>query len=123
MKKKPSNCTKEALSSGHARDIKNIYKTAGVEFDFSAKHIRSLANHLLHYLNVLVTRLRWLFHRECSLGTLIERCRERPGFWCRWFVAQGAVRTNLIVLLPPSFDQPLGLLDRREDFAIQQFVP
>ena len=41
---------KEALSLGHTRDIKSIYRTAGVEFDFSAGNIKSLANHIIQFL-------------------------------------------------------------------------
>jgi hypothetical protein len=43
-------------------------------------------------------------------------------FWCRWTVAQGAVGSDCVVVVPPSFDQDLGFAQRVEDFAIKQFV-
>lgn len=33
------------------------------------------------------------------------------------------MRTNLIVLLPPLFDNDLGLLQSVEDFTIEQLIP
>lgn len=44
---------KKGLALGYTRDIKSIYKAAGVEFDFSAENIRSLAEVTLKYLGNL----------------------------------------------------------------------
>ena len=44
---------KKGLSLGYTRDIKQIYKTAGVEFDFSGNYINNLAGNILDYLTML----------------------------------------------------------------------
>lgn len=44
---------KKGLSLGYTHDIKSIYKTAGVSFDFSAGNIKALAEVTLNYLNTL----------------------------------------------------------------------
>ena len=44
---------KDGLSLGYTEDIKTIYKTAGVEFDFSAKNIQSLSELILDQLKQL----------------------------------------------------------------------
>lgn len=44
---------KAGLSLGYTKDIKSIYKAAGVEFDFSGNNIKSLAIELLDYLKKL----------------------------------------------------------------------
>ena len=41
----------------------------------------------------------------------------------RRMVAEGAVWTQGIVVLPPSLDKNVGLLERIEDFAVEQLVP
>lgn len=43
----------EALKLGYTRSIKEIYKTAGVEFDFSASYIRELAQFVIAELKKL----------------------------------------------------------------------
>jgi oligoendopeptidase F len=44
---------KQGLALGYTRDIKSIYKAAGVSFDFSAGNIKSLAEVTLNYLDGL----------------------------------------------------------------------
>ena len=44
---------KAGLSLGYTKDIKSIYITAGVEFDFSAENIQALAKVILNYMNEL----------------------------------------------------------------------
>jgi len=44
---------KKGLAVGYTKDIKSIYKTAGVEFDFSEGNIKSLAEVALNYLQKL----------------------------------------------------------------------
>ena len=43
-------------------------------------------------------------------------------FWRRWAVAQGAVGSDCVGVVPSSFDQDLGLAQRVEDFTIEQLV-
>lgn len=42
--------------------------------------------------------------------------------WCRWSIAEAAVRTDGVVMSPPRFDQDLSLGEAIEDLAIEQFV-
>ncbi|MCB9225420.1 MAG: M3 family oligoendopeptidase, partial [Crocinitomicaceae bacterium] len=42
---------KGGLSLGYTRDIKNIYKTAGVQFDFSSDYIRSISGMIVEQLD------------------------------------------------------------------------
>jgi len=44
---------KKGLAIGYTKDIKSIYKAAGVSFDFSAGNIKSLADVTLNYLDGL----------------------------------------------------------------------
>ena len=44
------------------------------------------------------------------------------GFWSRWSIAKRTVWPFLVVMLPPLFDQNLGLLQRIEDLAVEQLV-
>lgn len=44
---------KSGLSLGYTKDIKAIYKAAGISFDFSAENIKKLSESLLKYLNEL----------------------------------------------------------------------
>jgi len=48
--KKAIDNYKKGLSLGYTKDIKSIYKTSGVDFDFSAENIKSLAQNVLQYL-------------------------------------------------------------------------
>jgi hypothetical protein len=43
------------------------------------------------------------------------------GYW--WPVSQSAVRSDCVVVAPPSLDQDLGLSQRIEDLAVQKLVP
>ena len=43
-------------------------------------------------------------------------------FWGWGLVAQGCVRTDGVVVLPPSFDQHLGLSEIVEQLHVQQLV-
>ena len=47
--------------------------------------------------------------------------RIRPsrtrGHWRRWLVAERAVRSDLVVMLPPPFDKHFSLLQRVEDLV------
>lgn len=43
----------EALKLGYTKSIKEIYKTAGIEFDFSAAYIRELAQFVITELKKL----------------------------------------------------------------------
>jgi oligoendopeptidase F len=42
---------KEALSLGYTKPIKEIYQTAGIEFNFEAKYIKELVSFLEEQLN------------------------------------------------------------------------
>lgn len=44
---------KAGLSLGYTKDIKTIYKTAGVQFDFSAEYIKRISSELVEYLQQL----------------------------------------------------------------------
>ena len=44
-------------------------------------------------------------------------------FWRWWLVAQGAVRAQLIIFSPPSFDQHLRLLQSGKDLPLQELIP
>jgi hypothetical protein len=44
-------------------------------------------------------------------------------FWCRWSVAEGAVRSHRVVVSAPLLDDNAGFLEGVEDLSIEQFVP
>lgn len=43
-------------------------------------------------------------------------------FWRWWAVAQGAVGSDCVVVVPPAFDQDLRFTQRVEDLAVEQLV-
>ncbi len=43
-------------------------------------------------------------------------------FRCRRELSERAVRADVVVLVPPAFDQHSGLLERVEDLAVEQLV-
>lgn len=58
-----------------------------------------------------------------GLAHVLARRPRQHRFGRRRSVAQGAVRPDRIVVAPPALDQKLCLLQRIEDFPVQQFVP
>lgn len=59
----------------------------------------------------------WLYQVECHLGTL-----GRDRFWDRWPQLQRPMRSYLVVVSPPAFDQHLYLPECSKQFPIQQFI-
>ena len=55
-----------------------------------------------------------------------ERSEAGPnrhnGFWCRRAVTQGRVRSHLVVMHSPAFDQDLRHPQRVEDFTVDQLI-
>ena len=43
-------------------------------------------------------------------------------FWCRWSVAEGAVRSHRVVVSAPLLDDNADFLEGVEDLSIEQFV-
>ena len=43
-------------------------------------------------------------------------------FWRWWAVAQGAVGSDCVVVVPPAFDQDLRFTQRVEDLAVEQLI-
>ncbi len=46
-----------------------------------------------------------------------------PRAWCRESVGKAAMRSDRVVMVSPAFDEHLRLLQRAENFSIEQFVP
>jgi len=40
---------------------------------------------------------------------------------CWWLAAERFVRTDCVEVAPPTFDDDLGLAQRVQDFAVEQF--
>ena len=51
------------------------------------------------------------------------RLTKFPGLGSRRVIAPRAVRANLVVGMPPAFDEHRGFPTRLKDLYIEQFVP
>src|SRR5918993_3390932 len=51
-----------------------------------------------------------------------KRSQPQHDLWRGWDVAEGRVRPDRIVVPAPTLDDDLGLLERREDLAVEQLV-
>src|ERR671911_1189786 len=51
-----------------------------------------------------------------------KRSRPQYDLWRGWDVAEGRVRPDGVVVPAPCLDDDLGLLERRDDLAVEQLV-
>ena len=64
-----------------------------------------------------LTSREFLYHLPCE-----SSARKLGGFGRRWQAPETAVRTDRVVVNPPSFDDNLGFLQRVEQRAVRQLI-